>query len=40
MVEGYDAALVKTGAREIAAEVEAVAADAAAAEAAAGAVAK
>src|SRR5580658_6824617 len=40
MVEGYDAALVKTGAREIAAEVEAVAANAAAAEAAAGAVAK
>jgi phosphoglucosamine mutase len=40
MVEGYDAALVKTGAREIAAEVEAVAADAAAAEATAGAVAK
>jgi phosphoglucosamine mutase len=40
MVEGYDAALVKTGAREIAAEVEAVAADATAAEAAAAAVAK
>jgi phosphoglucosamine mutase len=32
MVEGYDAGLVKTGAREIAAEVEAVAAQAAAAE--------